>query len=119
MNELEKCPSSMGEEAWGPGLRRDWISASLACEQGILAQLLAAACVVIALRVCLFAAQVPNFWSRGFLGNILCTPVIPGFVLSSFPFFFFQINSTIMVQFIYHNVHPIVRILFWFFFFFG
>lgn len=65
MNELEKCPSSMGEEAWGPGLRRDWILASLTCEQDILAQLLAAACVVIALRGCLFAAQVPNFWSGG------------------------------------------------------
>ena len=63
------------------------------------------------LPVCSTCSQ---FLVWGFLGNILSTPVIPGLVLSVL---FFLINSTIMVQFTYHNVHPILRILFRFFFY--
>ena len=116
MNELEKCPSSMGEEAWGPGLRRDWISASLTCEQDILAQLLAAAFVVIALGVCLLQHRFPvsglgGSWEIYFLHHLFLVWFFLLFL------FFFKINNTIMVQFVYHNVHPIVRILFGCFFF--
>ena len=48
----------MGEEAWVPGLSRNWILAYLACVQDRIAQLFAAAWVVIPFLGCLFVTQM-------------------------------------------------------------